>query len=137
MGRPIKIKNSRNTKFTEESEEKEKVTRMNIVIASSLHHMIREVIIEEETGMKGFVTEAINKFIEAVADMDGLHVFMNKDEKTTATTVNLPSKLAKDIKRISYHTKITRNELMVRCLVVRLQSLKDKYPEYIKDTIIT
>jgi hypothetical protein len=81
MGRPIKIKNSRNTKFTEESEEKEKVTRMNIVIASSLHHMIREVIIEEETGMKGFVTEAINKFIEDVADMDGLHVFMNIGRK--------------------------------------------------------
>ena len=86
--------------------------------------------------MKGFASVAIDRHIDKVADMGDKPCFENADGKTVNTTIFLPRELAKEIKRISSHSKISENELMVRCLVAGLRKLKDKYPEYINDAII-
>ena len=69
MGRTIKLRNSKNNKFTRKNQEKGKETRKNILIDPSLYQVIQDVIIEEEMNMKGFVSDAIDKHIEEVADM--------------------------------------------------------------------
>lgn len=136
MSKTINLRDSKNNKFTRGNPAKGKETRKNIYIAPSLHQMIRDVIIEEETNMKGFASDAIDRHIEEVADMGDKPCFVNADGKTVNTTIFLPRELAKEIKRISNHSKISENELMVRCLVAGLRTLKDKYPEYINETII-
>ena len=136
MGKSINLRDSKNNKFTGGNPAKGKETRKNILIAPSLHQMIRDVIIEEETNMKGFASSAIDKHIDEVADMGDKPCFENADGKTVNTTIFLPRELAKEIKRISSHSKISENELMVRCLVAGLRKLKNKYPEYINEAII-
>lgn len=135
MGKSINLRDSKNNKFTGGNPAKGKETRKNILIAPSLHQVIRDVIIEEETNMKGFASDAIDRHIEEVADMVDMPYF-DKTEKTVNTTIFLPRELAKEIKRISSHSKISENELMVRCLVTGLRKLKNKYPEYINEAII-
>ena len=136
MSKSINLKDSKNNKFTRGEPAKGKETRKNIHIAPSLHQMIRDVIIEEETSMKGFASVAIDRHIDEVADMGDKPCFENADGKTVNTTIFLPRELAKEIKRISSHSKISENELMVRCLVAGLRKLKNKYPEYINEAII-
>lgn len=135
MSKSINLRDSKNNKFTRGEPAKGKETRKNILIAPSLHQMIRDVIIEEETSMKGFASVAIDRHIDEVADMGDKPCF-EKTEKTVNTTIFLPRELAKEIKRISSHSKISENELMVRCLVAGLRKLKDKYPKYIQEAII-
>jgi hypothetical protein len=135
MGRSIKLRNSKNNKFTRKNQEKGRETRKNILIDPSLYQVIRDVIIEEETNMKGFASDAIDKHIEEVADMGGKPYFEKTEEKNVATTVYLPSELAKEVKRTACHAKISENELMVRCLVAGLKTMKDKYPKIIIDII--
>ena len=135
MGKSINLRDSKNNKFTGGNPAKGKETRKNILIAPSLHQVIRDVIIEEETNMKGFASDAIDRHIEEVADMVDMPYF-DKTEKTVNTTIFLPRELAKEIKRISSHSKISENELMLRCLVAGLRKLKTKYPEYINEAII-
>lgn len=135
MGKSINLRDSKNTKFTGGNPVKDKGARKNILIALSLHQMIRDVIIEEETSMKGFASDAINRHIEEVADMGDMPCF-ERTEKTVNTTIFLPRELAKEIKRTAIHAGISENELMVRCLVAGLRTLKDKYPEYINEAII-
>ena len=135
MGKSINLRDSKNNKFTGGNPAKGKETRKNILIAPSLHQVIRDVIIEEETNMKGFASDAIDRYIEEVADMVDMPYF-DKTEKTVNTTIFLPRELAKEIKRISSHSKISENELMLRCLVAGLRTLKTKYPEYINEAII-
>ena len=135
MGKSINLRDSKNNKFTGGDPAKGKETRKNILIAPSLHQVIRDVIIEEETNMKSFASDAIDRHIEEVADMVDMPYF-DKTEKTVNTTIFLPRELAKEIKRISSHSKISENELMVRCLVTGLRKLKNKYPEYINEAII-
>ena len=136
MSKSINLKDSKNNKFTRGNPAKGKETRKNILIAPSLHQMIRDVIIEEETSMKGFASVAIDRHIDEVADMGDKPYFENAVGKTVNTTIFLPRELAKEIKRISSHSKISENELMVRCLVAGLRKLKNKYPEYINEAII-
>ena len=135
MGKSINLRDSKNNKFTGGNPAKGKETRKNILIAPSLHQVIRDVIIEEETNMKGFASDAIDRHIEEVADMVDMPYF-DKTEKTVNTTIFLPRELAKEIKRKSSHSKISENELMLRCLVAGLRKLKTKYPEYINEAII-
>lgn len=136
MGKSINLRDSKNTKFTGGNPVKDKEARKNILIAPSLHQMIRDVIIEEETSMKGFASVAIDRYIDDVADMGDKPCFKNEGGKTVNTTIFLPRELAKEIKRTASHAKISENELMVRCLVAGLRKLKDKYPEYINEAII-
>lgn len=135
MSKTINLRDSKNNKFTRGNPAKGKETRKNIHIAPSLHQMIRDVIIEEETNMKGFASDAIDRHIEEVADMGDKPCFVNADGKNVNTTIFLPRELAKEIKRISNHSKISENELMVRCLMAGLKTMKDKYPEIIIDII--
>ena len=135
MSKTINLRDSKNNKFTRGNPAKGKETRKNIHIAPSLHQMIRDVIIEEETNMKGFASDAIDRHIEEVADMGDKPCFVNADGKIVNTTIFLPRELAKEIKRISNHSKISENELMVRCLMAGLKTMKDKYPEIIIDII--
>lgn len=136
MSKSINLKDSKKNKFTRGNPAKGKETRKNILIAPSLHQIIRDVIIEEETSMKGFASVAIDRHIDEVADMGDKPCFYNEDGKTVNTTIFLPRELAKEIKRTASHAKISENELMVRCLVAGLRTLKDKYPEYINEAII-
>ena len=135
MGKTFNLRNSKNNKFVGGNPAKGKETRKNILIESSLHQVIRDVIIEEETSMKGFASDAIDKHIEKVVDMGGMSCCEKAVVKTVATTVFLPRELAKEVKRTASHAKICENELMVRCLVAGLKTMKDKYPEIIIDII--
>jgi hypothetical protein len=136
MGKTINLRDSKNNKFTRGNPAKGKETRKNILIAPSLHQMIRDVIIEEETSMKGFASVAIDRHIDEVADMGDKPCFENAEGKTVNTTVFLPRELAKEVKRTASHAKISENELMVRCLMAGLKTMKDKYPEIIIDIIL-
>lgn len=136
MGKSINLRDSKNNKFTGGNPAKGRETRKNILIDPALHQMIWDVIIEEETTMKGFASDAIDKHIEEVAEMGDRPYLKNSDTITVTTTVFLPRELAKDVKRTASRAKISENELMVRCLVARLMTMKDKYPEIIKETII-
>ena len=95
MSKSINLRDSKNNKFTGGNPSKDKETRKNILIESSLHQVIRDVVIEEETSMKGFVSDAIDKHIEEVAGMGGLSSREKAEVKTVATTVFLPRELAK------------------------------------------
>ena len=136
MSKSINLRDSKNNKFMGGNPSKDKETRKNILIESSLHQVIRDVVIEEETSMKGFVSDAIDKHIEEVAGMGGLSSREKAEVKTVATTVFLPRELAKEVKRTASHAKISENELMVRCLMAGLKTMKDKYPEIIIDIIL-
>lgn len=136
MSKTINIKGAKFNKFTGRNQAKNEETRKNILLAPSLYQMIRDVIIEEETSMKGFASVAIDRYIDDVADMGDKPCFKNEGGKTVNTTIFLPRELAKEIKRTASHAKISENELMVRCLVAGLRKLKDKYPEYINEAII-
>ena len=137
MSKIINTKGAKDNKFTGGNPAKDKETRKNILIESSLHQVIRDVVIEEETSMKGFVSDAIDKHIEEVAGMGGLSSREKAEVRTVATTVFLPRELAKEVKRTASHAKISENELMVRCLMAGLKTMKDKYPEIIIDVIFS
>lgn len=136
MSKAFNIKGSRFNKFMGGNKGNNDEIRKNILITPALHQMIRDVVIEEETSLKGFASDAIDKHIEKVAGMGSKPCFEKTDAGTVATTVFLPRDLAKEIKRTANHAKISENELMVRCLVAGLKTMKNKYPEIIIDTII-
>ena len=90
MSKSINLKDSKNNKFTRGEPAKGKETRKNIHIAPSLHQMIRDVIIEEETSMKGFASVAIDRHIDKVADMGDKPCFENADGKPSTPPSSFP-----------------------------------------------
>ena len=135
MSKVFNIKGSRLNKFTGGGQEKAEETRKNIQITPALHQMIRDVIIEEETNLKGFVATAIDNYIEEVAGIGEGPVYTKSDAGIVNTTIFLPKELVKVIKRVSRHIKITENELIVRCLVKSLGMMMEKYPHIITGAI--
>jgi hypothetical protein len=132
MGKSISLRGSKNTKFLGGNDSTNKTVRKNLLLSPSLYWVVRDVVIEEDVTMTKFIAAAIDSHIDGAAESPSIPASSDGVKNTTSF---LPRDLAKEVKRTACHAKISENELMVRCLVAKLKTMKDKYPEIIIDII--